>query len=180
MTAGSQNPTIVRTTVERLSPWFTVVEREVARGTTSVGTFHSVRQADYVSVLALTAAREVILVRQYRSAWEKETLELPGGLLEPGENPGVCAQRELAEEAGMQIANLQLLGSMMTDTGRLENRIWCYFASDVRPLTSWTPEPNVSRHLIPLEEFISMVTDGSFDHALHVAIVGLARLKRLI
>jgi ADP-ribose pyrophosphatase len=53
-----------------------------------------------VSVLAFTAAGEVILVEQFRPGPEKTLLEPPGGLVDPGEEPIVAAQRELLEETG--------------------------------------------------------------------------------
>lgn len=53
-----------------------------------------------VTVLALTAAREVILVRQFRAGPERVLLELPGGAVDPGEEPQAAARRELLEETG--------------------------------------------------------------------------------
>jgi ADP-ribose pyrophosphatase len=64
--------------------------------------YHSLQQADYVSVFAMTPDGRIPLVRQYRSALEKYTLELPGGLRDGDESPEVCALRELYEETGLK------------------------------------------------------------------------------
>ena len=56
------------------------------------------------SVVAVTDDNKVVLVRQYRHAAKDFVLEIPAGVLEQGEDPAVCAKRELEEETGV-IAN---------------------------------------------------------------------------
>jgi ADP-ribose pyrophosphatase len=55
---------------------------------------------DMVAVLALTDAREVVLVRQFRPGPEAILLELPAGVVDPGSNPADAAAAELLEETG--------------------------------------------------------------------------------
>jgi len=162
---------VLRTT---LSPYVTLVERRIDVAG-RVEAYHSLAQADYVTVLALTRDRRIPLVRQYRPALDRETLELPGGLVDEGEAPDVSGARELAEEAGFRpTAPLRLLGALDPDSGRLENRLWAYLATDVEPVADWTPEPGIERMLVDQAELLSMITNGRFTHALHIGIVGLA------
>jgi ADP-ribose pyrophosphatase len=165
-----------------VSPWVTLVARDVQRGTAAPETYHALQVADYVSVLAITTDGQVPLVRQFRPAVERITLELPGGLTEPDEDPAVTAARELHEECGMIApAPLRLLGRMEADVGRLNNRIWGYFAAEVRPdAQAWTPEPGVEVLGWSLPELRAGIADGRFSHAPHVALVGLALLQGLI
>ncbi|MGA8367341.1 MAG: NUDIX hydrolase, partial [Candidatus Acidiferrales bacterium] len=79
--------------------WFDVVAR-TADG--SASPYYVIRTCDYVVVLAATAEGPLLLVRQYRPAVGKETLELPGGHVEDGESPEAAARRELAEETGYE------------------------------------------------------------------------------
>src|SRR5262245_22720879 len=119
---------IVGTERSALSPWVTLVARAVARGDAAPQTYHSLEQSDYVSVLALTPDGRIPLVRQFRPAVQAVTLELPGGLLDSKEAPATVAARELLEETGLVAAGAPvLLGRLVPDTGRLENRFWCYF-----------------------------------------------------
>jgi ADP-ribose pyrophosphatase len=60
----------------------TLVAREVDFGGAAPEIYHGLEVADYVTVLAVTADGRVPLVRQFRPAVEKYTIELPGGLAE--------------------------------------------------------------------------------------------------
>ena len=62
-------------------------------------------------------------MRQFRPAVEDYTLELPAGLIEPGETPEECARRELKEETGLVALATRYLGAFNPDTGRLSNML---------------------------------------------------------
>jgi ADP-ribose pyrophosphatase len=165
-----------------VSPWVTLVAREVAVGDAAAETYHALEVADYVSVLAITAEGRVPLVRQFRPALERMNIELPGGLAEPDEAPAVTAARELREEAGFVApAPPRALGRLETDAGRLNNRMWGFFAAPVtRDGGGWRAEPGVEPLLWSVAELRGAVADGRFSHAPHVALIGLAVLQGLI
>ena len=83
-----------------LSPWVTLVERTIALPGGEPQVYHSFGQADYVSVFAITADKKVSLVSQYRPACREITLELPGGLRDPGDDAATSVEKELMEEVG--------------------------------------------------------------------------------
>lgn len=138
--------------------------------------YHALAQADYVAVLGITADFKVPLVRQFRPALERYTLELPAGLLDAGQTPAETAIRELREETGYgTVGELVELGCLAPDTGRLENRMWCFLATlDAGPTPSWTSEAGVMPVLLSKSELRTAVLSGEFDHALHLAVIGLA------
>jgi 8-oxo-dGTP pyrophosphatase MutT (NUDIX family) len=151
--------------------WFSVVEEPQATG----DPFYLLELPDYVSVVALTASRELLLVRQYRPVVGRETLELPSGHVDPGERPEDAARRELLEETGFEAAALETLGTLVPDVGRLANRMWCYFAAGVRP--SAVPherESGVTLVQLPEREALARAADGTIDHALNLAPLVLA------
>jgi ADP-ribose pyrophosphatase len=166
----------------RLSPWVTLVAREIDVLGAAPETYHGLEVADYVTVLAVTADGRVPLVRQFRPAVEKFTIELPGGLAEPNEPPEVTAARELYEEVGLAApGGLRLMGRLETDAGRLNNTIWCYFARDVvGDHDGWTAEPGLEILYWTMQELKDAVRDGRFTHAPHVAPIGLAILQGLV
>lgn len=145
--------------------------------------YHSLKQGDYIGILGVTCDGRIPLVKQYRPALEKVTLELPGGLLEKGEAPATAATRELYEETGfIARSGVRLIGHMAPDTGRLENRLWCYFAKDITTdeTAPYQGELGLQSVIYSITELFEAIEDGSFEHALHIAILGLAFMQGLL
>ncbi|PWT98383.1 MAG: NUDIX hydrolase [Terriglobia bacterium] len=140
--------------------------------------YYSLRLPDYAAVVALTDDQRVLLVRQYRPAVERHTLELPSGIVDPGETPAEAAARELLEETGYTASSIELLGPLYPDTGRLANRIWGCFAACVKPAPGRSPEEGIELLTYPLPELWRATADGEFALALHVAILMSAVLRR--
>src|SRR5262249_44704605 len=147
-----------------------LVERHVASPEgRQLGAFHSLEQADYVNILAVTRGGEFLLVEQFRPAREGLTLELPGGLVDPGETPAACAMRELAEETGYRVpTEPTLLGRVSPDPGRLDNYAWCYFADNVEPISGWEAEEGVVPRLLTRAALDAAIRSGAFDHGVHL------------
>jgi ADP-ribose pyrophosphatase len=80
-------------------------------------------------ILAQLPDQRFVLVRQYRKAIEQVLLEAVAGTLEPGEDPDVCAHRELEEETGYRADSLQKLGIMYPAPGYSEEALHVYFAA---------------------------------------------------
>ena len=174
----ADNPVLdVRRTV--ISPYVTLCARLVRlEGKAEPEVFHSLDQADYVSVLAQTTDGRIVLVRQFRPAVEAETLELPGGLLGAGEDPAICAARELEEETGYRAtAPLVLLGRILPDVGRLDNALWAYYAEGVESAPSWSPEPGVEPALFDKAEFLRTVAAGGLANGPHLGMLALAHAQ---
>ena len=91
-----------------------------------------------VAVFAMDDQGRVALVRQYRYPMGEETLELPAGKLEPGEDPRDSGLRELAEETGLVPGTFEDMGCLYSSPGILAERIYLYFAKD---LTQGPPHP---------------------------------------
>jgi ADP-ribose pyrophosphatase len=150
------------------TPWFELIAKTMREGEEP---YYSLRLRDYATIVALTAEGKLLVVRQYRPSIEQFTLELPSGIVDEGETPAQAASRELLEETGYHAAQVEILGPMQPDLGRLSNRSWGLFAKDVRKVEGRAPEEGIEVFEWTLEDFYGAVADGRFSHALHIAIV---------
>ncbi len=93
-----------------------------------IGRREIVEHPGAAAIVALTGAGEVLLVRQYRKTVERTLLEIPAGKLEPGENALECAQRELAEEAGVRAGVMTPMLTFVPSPGILTEAITIFLA----------------------------------------------------
>lgn len=164
-------PTIAGREVVLATPFFRLIGKRLEGESEP---YYSLDLLDYVSIVATTANGSFVLVRQFRPAVEAITLELPAGHVELGQSPEDAARAELAEETGYTATQFRLVGSLKPDTGRLANRIWVYVADAVERTDPWEPEAGVDVVLATRVEMSRWLSDGTFDHALHVASIFVA------
>jgi len=82
-----------------------------------------------VAVLPLTDDGKMIAVRQFRKPLERTIVEIPAGKLEPGEEPLMCAKRELEEETGFVATTYTHLSSFYTSPGFADELLHVYVAT---------------------------------------------------
>ncbi|HEX4132856.1 MAG TPA: NUDIX hydrolase [Pirellulales bacterium] len=151
------------------TPWFRLVAKHWP-AEDPASRYFALELDDYVAVTAWTDDERLVLVRQFRPAVEQFTWELPAGTVEPGESPELTARRELEEETGYRAGELRLLGTVRPDTGRLANRLWCFWATSLEPpRVDYRPESGIEVQLCSRTELLRMIGSGEFDHALHLA-----------
>ena len=125
------------------------------------------------TVVALDTAGRVCLLRQYRHAAGGWITELPAGKLDHGEPPLQCAQRELAEEAGMSAARWDCLGQFYSSPGVLTEVIHVYLAQELTACDATPEEHEVfEASWVPLAEAVGLATTARLQDA--KTIIGLA------
>jgi ADP-ribose pyrophosphatase len=118
---------------------------------------------------------DVVLVRQYRHATTEELLEIPAGKLEAGEDPEVCAARELVEEVGLRPKRLEHLATFYTTPGFSNERFHLYFTDDVTSEAGGTdPGEIVTIERRPAESVKTLIESGEIRDA--KSLLGLAFL----
>lgn len=84
-------------------------------------------------VIAITDENKIIMVRQFRYPFQQWVLELPAGKLDEGENPQLCASRELTEETGYRAEKITKLGHIYTTPGFCNEILHIYLAENLIP-----------------------------------------------
>lgn len=133
-------------------------------------TFYALHSNDWINVVPVTADGRIVMVRQFRHGNGEITLEVPGGLVDDGEEPIVSAARELREETGYLSDPLIKLGEVAPNPALFNNRCHTFLAAnavqkyDLAP--DGTEELEVSLHT--LEEISTMIDSGAITHALTI------------
>ena len=133
--------------------------------------FSILEAPDWINVVALTPERDIILVEQYRYGIEKPTLELPGGVSDPGETPFESSKRELLEETGFSSENWISLGKVSSNPAMLTNYTHTYLALDCQKTAEQNLDGNerINVHVLPLVDFLNLIRSGEVSHSLVVA-----------
>jgi ADP-ribose pyrophosphatase len=84
-------------------------------------------------VVPVTEDGKIVMVTQHRFPVNQVLLELPAGKLSKGEDPLLCAVRELEEETGYKSDNVTPLGSIFTTPGYSTEKLWIFLAKDLKP-----------------------------------------------
>lgn len=120
-----------------------------------------IRHPGAAAVVPLHADGSVTLVHQYRHAGGGMFLELPAGVLEPGEPPERCAARELAEEVNLAATRWRLLTALHTTPGFTDERIWIYLAQELSHAPGALDDDEYLHPVrMPLAEAIGRVAAG--------------------
>ncbi len=123
---------------------------------------------DWCNVVAITEARELVLIWQYRFGTDALSLEIPGGVIEPGEAPAIAARRELVEETGYDANAVEELCVVEPNPALQGNRCFTYLAKGARlaGATSFDENEECEVVLVPLDALPKLLDDGAITHSL--------------
>jgi 8-oxo-dGTP pyrophosphatase MutT (NUDIX family) len=142
--------------------------------------FHRIDSVDWVNIVALTHRDEIVMVRQFRHGLGEVTLEIPGGMVDPGESPEEAAVRELLEETGYRVDEVLPIGSVSPNPALFGNRVYSYLgrgAVSVAEVRNDGTEETVVE-LVHCDALRGLVRTGAVDHALVLAALHYFDLHR--
>lgn len=122
---------------------------------------------DWVSVVAVTVEQRLVGIRQYRHGSREVTLEIPGGLIEPGLSPLEAAQEELRQETGYGGGSWRKLGELNAAPALFSNRLHVFLAEGVVLVGEQDLDAgeDISVELLDLAEVPRTVASGAITHA---------------
>ncbi len=148
--------------------------QEIVRRSPRTGhqaTYQVLRIPDWANVVALTPDDDVVLVAQYRHGIDQVTLEIPGGVLEPGEEPAAGVARELVEETGYTGDPPVLLGTVHPNPAIQDNACTTWLITGARPTAEPSPDEgeDIEVVTVPRGEIPQLLRRGRITHSLVVA-----------
>lgn len=167
---------------EYQTPIFNLFKRSMrleAADEQNSGDFFVLEAPEWINVIPITIENEVVLVEQYRYGIEAPTLEIPGGMVDPGESPKESAERELLEETGYRAERWESLGKVSANPAIMNNFTHMYLAEGCRFEGADNPDTHerINVHLLPIDDFLDRVADGTIHHSIVVAAVARYLLK---
>jgi 8-oxo-dGTP pyrophosphatase MutT (NUDIX family) len=134
-----------------------------------ISPFYVLRYPDWAHIVCQDQDNRICVVSQYRHGIGRTMTELPGGVVEKGEDPLQAAKRELREETGIIACDWRSCGEFSTNPATHSNSIHV-FACRVESIEA--PRPDTSediRHeFLTLNEIRAAIDTGEFGHLLHI------------
>ena len=153
---------------------FRVAEREMEGPHGKAARFVTIEAPDWAVVVPAfeeDGRRRLVMVRQFRHGTDRESLEFPGGVVEPGEDPAAAARRELLEETGYRAGRLTPLGDLSPNPAIMENRFRVFLAEELAYAGAQSLDEHEFVDVVPMDEDAALAALGGegADHALMLA-----------
>lgn len=147
-------------------------DRKVSPRTGEEHEFVVLESLDWVNVIAVTPAQELVMVEQYRHGSDTVELEIPGGLLNhPSESPLEAATRELREETGYEGRDAIRISEQLPNPAFLNNRCHTVLVQECvqRHPLDWDHGEDLEIRLVPVSEVPRLIVSGVIRHSMIIA-----------
>ncbi len=143
----------------------------VSEDTGKTHSFYVMENPDWVNIIPITKTNEVVLIEQFRHGIGEITLEIPGGLVDDGEDAKTAATRELTEETGYTTNETIYLGKSRPNPAIQDNWVYHYLALNCEKTheTEFDSTESVRTKLVNLSYINQAIKNGEITHSLVIA-----------
>lgn len=144
-----------------------------------VDQYYVLEYPNWANAVAITEDNKIIMVRQYRHAAGIVSLEIPGGVIEDGENPEEGMRRELLEETGYQFNDVELLCTVYANPSTANNKTFCYLAKGGKKIQEQQLDEHEELEVqeYTIAEVKQLLADNKIAQALHCTGLFYALMK---
>ena len=130
--------------------------------------FYVLESPDWVNIVAVTDSQEIVLINQFRHGICGTVLEIPGGMIDDGEEPKLSAQRELLEETGYTSNEFIEIGRVHPNPALFDNLCYTFLAKSAKKIRE--PEfegtEDIETILYPSKDIMELIQKGDITHSL--------------
>lgn len=139
--------------------------------------FYLIDNPDWVNVIGVTRDGEAIFIEQYRPGSESMIFEIPGGMVDDGEDPEATVKRELAEETGYTCGRLIKTGCSYPNPAQQGNKLYHFLALECERTkeVKFDEHESIVTKLVPLREIAELVHNGTITHSLAITAIYYAQ-----
>ena len=141
--------------------------------------FYVIDAPNWVQIIAVTEENNIVLVKQFRHGTGEFSLEIPGGMIDPGESPLECARRELLEETGFTSSEWKRVGKIRPNPAIMSNSCSVFLAVNCEKTSEPCPDgtEEIETLLVSPEEIKLHIKEGVINHSIVIAAFGLYLLS---
>tara|TARA_Y100000815_G_scaffold4056_1_gene3937 strand:- start:557 stop:1096 length:540 start_codon:yes stop_codon:yes gene_type:complete len=125
----------------------------------------------WVNIIPITKEKKVIMIKQYRFGSQEISLEIPGGMVDAGEDAQSAATREMKEETGYDSEEVHAIGKISPNPALMSNYTYFYVAYNVEKTGDQQLDnmEDIEVLEVDLNQIPTLITNGEIDHSLVVS-----------
>ncbi len=129
-----------------------------------------VEHSECIVIAAVDGDDNILLVRQYRKAIEKELLEMPAGGIDPGEDAVTAVRREMQEETGYLPGQVARLGGFYSAPGYCTEYLHLYLATELTPSRLYAEDTaGITLVRVPLKDIPDLLSSDRIEDVKSIA-----------